>query len=426
MTDKRKALLLLGDLTVLVGSFYLTILLGYWGDFDASTIRSHSLPFSIMYAFWILIVYLFSLYDYSHIKPTIGNIRNISVALISCGAIGIIFFYLIPIFGISPKINLLINVLVFGLLFIGWRRIFFALFSKYFRKKTFILGRNQKSEELAEEMKKHPHIGYEFVDFIENTEDQTILDQAATIVVAKDFAFDAKNTRNLFSSGVDVMSIIEAYEKIFHRIPIEFITESWFLENIRKPNKKAPLFLKRFVETILSVIIFTVMLPFLLITAIIIKIEDGRAIFYKQKRVGKHNQDFHLYKFQSMIEGAEKNGPQWSQQNDKRITPFGKILRRTHIDELPQLLNIIRGDISLVGPRPERPEFVKELETKIPHFHLRHIVKPGITGWAQVKFKYAGNVLDSYEKFEYDMYYIKNQNIFMDLGIIFRTLQKLF
>ncbi len=132
------------------------------------------------------------------------------------------------------------------------------------------------------------------------------------------------------------------------------------------------------------------------------------------------------YKFRSMSMDAEENGPQWSSKKDNRTTNIGRIIRSLHIDEIPQMWNIIRGDIALVGPRPERPEFVEELEHKIPFYYLRHSIIPGFTGWAQIKFRYAGNVIDSKEKFEYDLYYMKNRNIFMDLGILARTVQIIF
>jgi lipopolysaccharide/colanic/teichoic acid biosynthesis glycosyltransferase len=125
--------------------------------------------------------------------------------------------------------------------------------------------------------------------------------------------------------------------------------------------------------------------------------------------------------------GAEKRGkPKWAEKEDPRVTKVGKVLRKLHLDELPQMINVLKGDISLVGPRPERPEFVKKLEKQIPYYHLRHIIKPGFTGWAQIKFRYARSVMDSFEKFQYDLYYIKNRSIFLDLGILLKTFQLLF
>lgn len=426
MRGKRKILLLLGDMAVLLASFYLTMIIGYWGSFDAHNFATHIFPFSLLYLAWLVILYIFNLYDYGSIKPTIGNIRNISVSLIVSAAIGFIFFYSFPIFGISPKTNLVINILVFGLLFIGWRRMFFSIFSKKFRKDVLILGRNDKSEDLAEEIQNNPHIGYNFVGFVEDIADAQRIESVGTLIVAKDFHFDSKNIHHLMSSDTEIMNIVEAYEKIFLKVPIEFINESWFIKNIKNSKKNFYYSFKRFFDVFITLIVLIVSSPLLILIAIGIKLEDGRAVLYKQKRVGLYNKLFYLYKFQTYIANAEKNGAEWSVENDPRITRFGRFLRHTHLDELPQVLNVLRGDLSLVGPRPERPEFVEPLEKEIPYFDLRHVIKPGVTGWAQVKFKYAGTVLESYKKFEYDMFYAKNQNLFMDAGIIFRTIQKLF
>ncbi len=426
MRGKRKILLLLGDIVVLLASFYLTIIVGYWGSFNMRNVETHIFPFSLMYVAWIMVLFIMNLYDYSSIKPTIGNIRNISVALIIFAAVGVIFFYSFPIFGISPKMNLVINVVIFGALFIGWRRVFFAIFSKHFRKDVLILGENEKSQDLAQAIKNNPHIGYNFVGFIEDVSDMERIEGVGAVVVAKDFHLDSKHIHHLMCSDTEIMNIVEAYEKIFLKVPIEFINEEWFIKNIKNSRKVFYYKLKRFFDVLISTLVFVVALPFMLFIAMGIKIEDGRGVFYKQKRVGLYNKTFYLYKFQTYIANAEQHGAEWSQENDPRITRFGKFLRYTHLDELPQILNVLRGDISLVGPRPERPEFVTPLEKEIPYFDLRHVIKPGVTGWAQVKFKYAGTVLESYQKFEYDMYYAKNQNLFMDFGIIFRTIQKLF
>ena len=426
MRGKRKISLLLGDIIALLVSFYLTIIIGYWGSFNVANLQSHILPFSMMYVAWIVVLFIFNLYDYSHLKPTIGNIRNISLALIVSGVVGAIFFYSFPLFGISPKMNLLINILVFGGLFIGWRRLFFRIFSKHFKTEVLILGKNKKSLELAEEIKSNPHIGYHFEGFIEDLNDKEIVQKVSTLIVANNFSMDSKDIHHLMSSDTEILNIVEAYERIFLKVPIEFINEVWFVRNIKNSRKSFYHGIKRFFDILVSLIVFIVLIPFFILIAIGIKLEDGRGVFYRQLRVGLYNKPFYLYKFQTYIANAEKNGAEWSQENDPRITKFGRFLRYTHLDELPQVWNVLRGEISLVGPRPERPEFVTILEKEIPYFDLRHVIKPGVTGWAQVKFKYAGTILESYEKFEYDMFYAKNQNLFMDFGIIIRTIQKLF
>jgi len=166
---------------------------------------------------------------------------------------------------------------------------------------------------------------------------------------------------------------------------------------------------------IVTILIF----PF---AALAIKLESPGPIFYKQTRLGKNEKDFELIKFRSMRKDAEKNGAVWAQKNDSRITNVGKILRKSLIDELPQFINILKGEIGLIGPRPERPEFIKDLEKEIPFYHIRHLIKPGLTGWAQVNFKYGNTTSDALEKLQYELYYIKNRSLFLDIKIILKTI----
>ena len=162
----------------------------------------------------------------------------------------------------------------------------------------------------------------------------------------------------------------------------------------------------------------------LIIIAILIKLTSPGSAFFSQKRVGKNGTEFIIYKFRTMRIDAEKDGPQWANyQNDDRATWLGKILRRSHLDELPQLYNIIKGELSFVGPRPERPEFVTKLQKELPYYDLRHLAKPGITGWAQINFRYAASATDAYQKLQYDIYYIKNNSPLLDFLIILKTLK---
>jgi len=169
----------------------------------------------------------------------------------------------------------------------------------------------------------------------------------------------------------------------------------------------------------LLLMVSLVIWPFI---ALAIKMDSKGKVFFTQERVGKNGKIFKLIKFRSMIEDAEKEGPVWPHENDIRITPVGKVLRLFHLDELPQLINIIRGEMSLVGPRPERPEFEKELRKTIPLFKLRHKVKPGITGWAQVNYPHVASLEDSDKKLEYDLYYIKHRSLWFDLKILAKTI----
>jgi len=275
-------------------------------------------------------------------------------------------------------------------------------------------------------------LGYRFVKFIavgQRLGQQIKKDKINTLIIAQNISQQKIIIKELYSClglKINFLNLATAYETIFNKIPVDFIDQEWFLSNLAEGEKNAYDKIKRLTELILASLIVLISSPAWLVIALLIKKEDKQKIFYKQQRYGKEGKVFWLYKFRTMKLDAEKNGPAWAAKNDNRATKAGRILRKIHLDELPQMLNVLRGDISLIGPRPERPEFVKKLEREIPHYQLRHIIKPGFTGWAQIKFRYARSTMDSQEKFQYDLYYLKNRSFLLDLGILLKTLQILF
>ena len=180
---------------------------------------------------------------------------------------------------------------------------------------------------------------------------------------------------------------------------------------------------KRVVDIVSAVLLFLVTLPFLLLTILCIKLESKGPVFYKQKRTGQYNQEYYVYKFRSMFTNAEEKGAQWAAKNDSRITKVGRFIRKTRIDELPQIINIIKGEMSIVGPRPEREVFIKDLEKNIPYYRFRHAVKPGVTGLAQVRYPYGASLEDAVWKHKYDIHYIKHHSLLLDLKILLLTVK---
>jgi exopolysaccharide biosynthesis polyprenyl glycosylphosphotransferase len=181
--------------------------------------------------------------------------------------------------------------------------------------------------------------------------------------------------------------------------------------------------IKRIFDIVTALLIGIMTAPIMLVAALIVRLESPGPVIYRQDRVGEHGKEFAVLKFRSMRNDAEKNGAQWAQVNDPRITKFGNFMRKTRIDELPQLLNVLKGEMSFIGPRPERMVFIEELEKQIPHYNLRHLIKPGLTGWAQVMYPYGASVEDAKRKLEYDLHYIKRQSFYMDMVIMFKTLK---
>jgi exopolysaccharide biosynthesis polyprenyl glycosylphosphotransferase len=181
--------------------------------------------------------------------------------------------------------------------------------------------------------------------------------------------------------------------------------------------------MKRITDLTLALVGFTLTLPLTLLTAMLIKITSPGPIFYLQERMGERGITFQIIKFRSMRPDAEKDGPQWAVENDDRIDKIGRLIRTLRLDELPQLVNVMKGEMSIVGPRPERPYFVELLEKNIPYYSLRHSIKPGITGWAQISYPYGATEEDALRKLEYDLYYLKNLNLWMDIWIIMQTIK---
>jgi exopolysaccharide biosynthesis polyprenyl glycosylphosphotransferase len=227
---------------------------------------------------------------------------------------------------------------------------------------------------------------------------------------------------NLLYNGVTVRDYLHFMEHDFGRVPIEYIGVNWFFRLNTTGDYYLVMALKRQVDILLASIGLILSLPLLFIAAILIKMESLGPVFYPQIRVGEFGRPFRIWKLRSMRTDAEADGPHWAAQNDKRVTRVGRILRKTRIDELPQFWNILRGDMSWIGPRPERPEFIAQLEAAIPFYGQRHRIKPGLTGWAQINYPYGSSLEDSAHKLSYDLYYLNNLSTLLDIHIFLRTI----
>ncbi len=228
---------------------------------------------------------------------------------------------------------------------------------------------------------------------------------------------------NYKMQGIPVEHGTTFYERVTRKILVQRIPPSWIIFSDGFSHNRLKYYLKRFMDLFFSSILLFLHLPLLIFTALCIKLDSPGDIFYRQERVGEANRLFKIIKFRSMREDAEKDGAVWAKENDDRTTRVGEVIRRLRIDEIPQLWNVIRGDMSLVGPRPERKIFVDQLEKKIPYYTIRHNLKPGVTGWAQVCYPYGASELDALRKLEYDLYYMKNVSFAFDLLVIFKTIK---
>jgi len=428
----RRSLLIVSDILLLYLSLVVTVYFRLGGKFGWINLYEHLLPFSILYFFWLIIFYIFGLYDLNIIKIRETFYARFFGAILAALVIGLSFFYLFRITEVTPKTNLVLNILIFAVLLFLWRKIFLALFSSRFLTRVAIVGEQNQAQKLAEEINSRPYLGYKVMslDMSRDLPDQINENKIEVILVPPDLVFDSELIKNLYRclpTGIKFLNWTRAYEIIAEKIPVSLVNHVWFLENLGEGEKIFYDKLKRTLDIILAAIVIAATLPFWILIAIFIKLEDRGPIIYTQERVGKDGKPFPLLKFRSMEPEAEKKtGPLWAEEKDRRATKVGAFLRRIHLDELPQMINVLRGEISLVGPRPERPEFIRQLGKEISHYQLRHIIKPGFTGWAQIKFRYGRSVMDSQEKFQYDLYYLKNRSLLLDLGILLKTFQLFF
>lgn len=425
----RASLIVFGDFISFLISFILLILIRFHKGDYAWAISTHTLPFIILYLVWVLIFYVFGLYDLINIKPTIPYLKKWILALCSSFVVGLLLFYFVQIFGISPKVNLFIQVALFGFFSFLFRRVIYTLFSKAITVPAVLVGSSPYLVELEKTIMSNPQIGLAVIDQYNSTNEITEeVSNMKNLVIILDKNKDEsdENILRLYKKGVEIIDTAKAYEKYLFKIPVAYIDISFIVEHI---NIKKDVFYKviTFItEKVFALMILVLSSPLLVISAILIYAYDKGPILYTHERVGLNGKLFKIYKLRSMITNSEQNGARWTEKNDPRITPIGKITRKLHIDEIPQMISILKGDMSLVGPRPERPEFVTPLENTIPHYNLRHIIRPGFTGWAQIKYHYTNTVEEAKDKFEYDLYYIKNRNIFLDFGIMLRTIQIIF
>lgn len=444
----KKFILLIGDILILYLSLIIALSIRYQG-FSLEIFQKHVVPFSIIYLIWLIVFYIHNLYDLDIAKNNIEFSAALIRALIIGGLISIIFFYLAPNFAfgaITPKTNLFLNILVFVVLFYGWRYLFnFLVGSVKLKENIAIIGYNPEAIKTAKEMIKNPQLGYRLKLIIKNHESinekdlpgvkfgqglnnlRELLEQEkiTTAIVTPDIYRSPDLIQTLFECiryKIDFINLPTFYEKLNQKIPISTINRIWFLENISQRPKKAYEIFKRLFDFFLALPLLVLTFPFGILISLIIKFDSPGPIFYIQERIGRGGKSFKLIKFRSMIENAEKNGPLRTEKDDKRTTRVGRFLRKTRLDELPQFINILKGEMSFVGPRAERLEFHQDLQTHVPFFQERYLVKPGLTGWAQIKYGYTSSLEDDFERVRYDLYYIKNRSFVLDLGIILKTI----
>ncbi|NOQ47456.1 MAG: TIGR03013 family PEP-CTERM/XrtA system glycosyltransferase [Desulfobulbaceae bacterium] len=427
---------------------FITINLAYIG-FTGWRIYCLEVYEDVVRAFIVTIVfqmslYFFDLYDFRRG----GTATDTFVRMMQSFGIGCIIlaglYYVFPFLIISTKIFWSGYLVICGAL-LGWRVLYYSLLEKrLFAQPVLIVGTGKIASEITSEIEDGQDSGDKVAAFIGETPPlhnprhspviplSTSLPEACTgkqvgrVIVALDDRRGVMPVKGLLDckvKGVDVEDGITFYEAITGKILVENVNPAWLIFSEGFQSGRLSYFVKRVLDIFLAVIGLIVTSPVSAVTSLLIKIESPGPVFYTQERVGERGESFSIIKFRSMREDAEKDGAVWAVKNDPRVTKVGAFIRKVRIDEIPQMWNVLKGEMSFVGPRPERPVFVEKLTANIPYYSLRHTAKPGITGWAQVCYPYGASEEDALRKLEYDLYYIKNQSIFIDLLVVFRTVK---
>jgi len=337
---------------------------------------------------------------------------------------------------------------VFGLIILTitlllWRAGYAWLLQQpYFQERVYVLGSGDRAQRLVDALRSRKDLGMEVVGWVGAMGNggadpeslaaavrglmgkQRPVDRVIVAVVDRRNTLPVRELLDLRLSAIKVEDATSLLEKIFGKIEIESLHPSALIYSEGFRLGRGFLFVRRCVSFIVALALLVICAPFLPLIVLLVKVTSPGPVLFRQKRVGRRGELFTLYKFRTMREDAEaRSGAVWAGKNDARVTSVGRFLRKTRTDELPQLWNVIIGDMGFAGPRPERPEFVAWLTEKIPYYNLRHIIRPGLTGWAQVRYGYGASLEEALEKLQYDLYYIKHMSLSLDLLIMFETLK---
>lgn len=415
-------LLFLGDLAAVVFSLWLTLWIRYgvWPARD--TFFRHWWPFFIIFIFWFLVFFVFDLYRRPEFMFKEKLSRVIFRAQVVNGLLAIAFFYLMPSFGIAPKSILFIDLAISFFLIALWRLYVVDWLARRRPLGVVFLCDGSETEELKRALSGNSRFNFLPVSAV--AAKSTL---SATLLVVNVFGREvepeaADRFYRLLFTGASIITLHRFYEMIFNRVPIASINERWFFEYVENITNRGYATVKRLMDIIIGSLLFGVSLPFYPFICLAIKLGDRGPIFYREERVGKNGVEFPIVKFRSMTTESDFNA--------RRVTAAGAFLRRTRLDELPQLLSVIVGRQSLVGPRPERPQYVALYRDQIPYYDARHLITPGLSGWAQLYQEnhphFQPGVESTKEKLSYDLYYIEHRGILLDLAIALKTIKALF
>ncbi len=432
----KQSIVAFGDLSSYSIGLFLALMIRTLSLPSGDLIHKHLVLFGIVFFFWIIANFINGLYDVWKDMNTARAYRRLAESAMIAFVLSIIFFYIVPEQTIAPKTILLLTFLIGYGLSCLWRfGCSQVIGSKTLQTNVLFVGSQEETQELVRILSHHLCHQYRVAGVVDVLDLERMIkaEKIDLVVIAPNLRTDSHAVNVLYRLlflPIQIIDLTTFYERITGRIPTSTFSEGWFLDHLRHAENPVYDKFRALVDYLMSIVLaFLFFLLFPLI-ALGIRMSSTGPLFIRQKRIGKDGRIFTLYKFRSMYAlhsdgSAEVSGVQFAHKHDKRITPFGQFLRKAHLDEIPQWINLLRREVTLIGPRPERPEIVKELTERMAFYPLRHVVRPGLTGWAAIHQNYTDTFETSLEKLQYDFFYIKNRSFLLDLSILLRTLNEL-
>ena len=445
----RTALLILTEAILLYGVMIVAVYLRL-GKIDAEDqlISNYGLfKIGLATVFCLTAFYLYDLYDFVVMHDRRELVLRLIQALGLAWVALALAFYAVPQLMIGRGVSLIALPLALALM-IGWRiSIHWFLGHPQIGERILIIGTGDPAVEIAREALERRDAGYRIIGFVDTDPDligkslinprviglaselgavvrRENIDRIVVAMGERRGHFPTEQLLDLSLSGdVSIEECTSFYERLTGRVNLDMMRPSWLIFSGRGRQARLNALTRVALHRLVALVGAVFSLPVALLTALLIKLDSPGPVLYTQERVGKNGRTFTLMKFRSMRVDAEKDGPMWARSEDDRTTRVGRIIRKIRVDEIPQFWNILRGEMNFVGPRPERPHFVAQLAREIPYYEQRHLIAPGLTGWAQIKYPYGASIEDARQKLQYDLYYIKNQSLVLDAIILFETVK---
>lgn len=446
---RQQILLFVVDLLLLLLSLMLAFVIARFAKFNILfVLERFTVGCTIYFGVYSVVFFVGQLYDVENRYEEMRSFLYIGALVLVANLLIFMMFYFLPDYRIARRV-MAIQAPLAAVLVSFWRRVYLLVLRRLLpAHRVLVVGAGGAVTSLIEDLAARAGADYEIAGMVDDDPSHGVggvkvlggtgelrgivtRERIDTIVFSPGYAVVAnghtvRDVLDLKARGIKVYELATFYKKVSGKVPVKYIQDQWLLfsQDFAGIARADASNLKRLMDILLALVSIVLLSPVILVLALLVKVTSRGPILYKQERVGLDKRTYYLLKFRTMRIDAEKEGqPVWAKENDQRVTPLGLVMRRMRLDEIPQFFNILRGEMSIIGPRPERPFFVEQLEKTIPYYDLRFSAKPGLTGWAQVNYGYGATVEDAHTKLQYDLYYIQEMSPLLDLVILLKTFQ---